>query len=105
MMKFIKFIGEYTMATKTKCQIKHAKRRAAERYDLELTEQDLHKLIRSIQSGEGQLIRRQSHRVSIWSVICQTKECVVVYDKMRKNIASFLPLEAKYEDIFAEVEE
>lgn len=92
------------MATKTKCQIKHAKRRAAERYDLEITENDLNRIIKSIQNGEGQLIRRQSHRVSIWSVICQTKECVVVYDKLRKNIASFLPLEAKYIDIYAEVE-
>lgn len=46
------------------------------------------------------MVRKQSNRVSIFSMIFEEQEIVVVYDKERKNIASFLPLEAKEKDIF-----
>lgn len=85
---------------KKHAQTRHAARRALERYGIEFTQHKREKMIKMIQTGEAQVVRKQSHRVTIFSLIFEEKEVVVVYDKERKNIASFLPLEAKDEDIF-----
>src|SRR5689334_7388305 len=86
--------------TKKYAQIKHATQRALERYGIELTQHKRETMIKMIQTGNATLVRKQSHRVSIFSLIFEEKEVVIVYDKERKSIASFLPLEAKKEDIF-----
>ena len=86
--------------SKKEAQTKHAARRAMERYDINFTQHKRETMLKQIERGEGQFIRKQSHRVSIYSMICDGKEVIVVHDKERNNIASFLPMEAKFEDIF-----
>lgn len=78
----------------------HAKRRALERYGFDLNNEKYNQIVRLIQRGEANFVRRQSLRVSIFSLFFEDKECVVVYDRFRKSLASFLPIEAKYEDTF-----
>lgn len=86
---------------KSSAQARHATKRALERYGIELTREKREKIVRMIQGGQASIVRRQSHRVSIFSLIFEEKEVVIVYDKQRKSLASFLPLEAKDENIFA----
>jgi uncharacterized protein YjhX (UPF0386 family) len=92
---------------KAKAQRLHAKRRGAERYGLNLSNDDLAQIVRLIQEGKATLIEKQSNRVTIFDVEmarCYNDEphtctdCTVrrvttrvVYDKERKQIASFLP--------------
>jgi hypothetical protein len=82
------------MSDKARQQKKHALRRAAERYDLWLTGEEYDAIIRQIQQGECQLIAKQSLRVSIFRVVYNGQPLKVVYDRQRKTIASFLPIEA-----------
>lgn len=83
---------------KKQAQTRHAKQRAMERYEIDFTQHKREVMLKQIERGEGKFIRKQSHRVSIFAMICDNKEVVVVYDKERNNIASFLPLEAKDEN-------
>lgn len=78
---------------KAQSQAKHAKRRALERYDLELSDRDLREIVRLIQAGKAQKTLKQSHRVTVCWLQFQGKTIKVVYDKSRKSIASFLPME------------
>ena len=80
--------------SKAKNQKKHSKRRAAERYDLELHQDAEASIIRAIQGGEAKFIRRQSYRVSIFEVEHEGRTLPVVYDRKRKTIATILPKEA-----------
>lgn len=84
--------------SKKDAQTKHARQRAMERYEIDFTQNKRETMIGQINRGEGRFLRKQSHRVSIFAMICDGKEVVVVYDKERNNIASFLPLEAKDEN-------
>jgi hypothetical protein len=78
---------------KQRAQRAHAKRRAAERFDLNLNRHDLAKLVQDIQLGRGVFVERQSHRVSVWNVAIGERRVNVVYDKLRKTIVTFLPKE------------
>ena len=86
--------------SKKEAQTRHAKQRAMERYEIDFTQFKRETMLKQIDRGEGKFVRKQSYRVSIFSMICDGKEVIVVYDKERNNIASFLPLEAKDKDIF-----
>lgn len=72
----------------------HAKRRAKERYDLELNRHSLKDLVKLVQSCTGIFIRKKSNRVSNWLINYQGKDLLVSYDKIRKTIITFLPLES-----------
>jgi hypothetical protein len=76
-------------------QRRHAKRRAAERYGLELNRHDMRTLVEQIQHGDAEFIERQSLRVSVWWVTVGGKRCRVVYDRLRKTIVTFLPEEPR----------
>lgn len=80
------------MPSKIQNQIYHARRRAKERYNLELT-QDLHRLlVRKIQDQRGTYLGRRSKRTSVWEVTHLKQTYKVVYDKIRKVIVTFLPV-------------
>lgn len=83
------------MASKKKCQIRHAIKRAKERYNIYLRFEDIPEIVKLIQSEQSTLILKKSIRVSIHEVIYLTKKFVVVYDSLRENIATFLPLNFK----------
>ncbi|HLD91480.1 MAG TPA: hypothetical protein VI911_10830 [Patescibacteria group bacterium] len=79
------------MSSKYKTQIRHAKQRALERFDLQLNNDDYQKICKIIQTGKSKIIDKQSNRVSIHEVTWASKTMTVVYDKSRNTIVSFLP--------------
>ena len=81
------------MLSKKQCQQHHAKKRALERYGLNLITKDLRQLVLDIQNGKSKLIEQQSLRVSIREVEFNGEQVFVVYDSKRKSIVTFLPYE------------
>ena len=81
------------MGDKAKAQRRHAKTRALQRYDLDLSREDLEELVRQIQLGKAEFILRQSCRVSFFAVELRGQKFPVVYDKQRKTIVTVLPCE------------
>jgi hypothetical protein len=80
--------------TKAKNQKRHAKRRAFERYALDLHQDAQASIVRAIQGGEARFLRRQSWRVTLWEVEHDGQRLPVVYDRKRKTIVTVLPEEA-----------
>ena len=81
--------------TKTHKQREHAKKRALERYGLDLNRHAYREAVLAIQKGTAKLLKRQSRRVTIWAVKVQGRMCKVVYDSQRKTIVTFLPFRRK----------
>lgn len=80
---------------KKKAQKIHAKRRALQRYSIELNK-SLHKdWIHQIQNGVAKFVERQSNRISVYEILVEGKIIPVVYDKIRKNIVTVLPPDYK----------
>jgi hypothetical protein len=83
--------------SKGDCQTVHAKRRGLERYQIEATENDLRHIVNLIQKNKATFVSRQSLRVSIWDVGVDfgtgDKTVRVVYDRDRKTIVTFLPMD------------
>jgi len=77
--------------SKSTNQKRHARRRAAERYELDLHQDAQAAIVRAIQGGEARFIRKQSQRVSVWEVEHGGRRLPVVYDKKRKTIVTVLP--------------
>lgn len=75
---------------KAKCQIKHAKRRAVQRFDISLSQDDIQEMIREIQNSQARFVLKQSHRVSLFEVTAKGKQLIAVYDRQRKTIVTFL---------------
>lgn len=68
----------------------HAFRRARERFDLHLSQNDHAEITRIIQSGKAAFLERQSRRVTVWDLTYKGVEVRAVYDKIRKEIVTFL---------------
>ena len=72
----------------------HAKRRFAQRFDIELTAQDCKSIINIIASSGGTtLVDKQSNTRSLHKVNYGGQNIIVVYDKLRKLLVTAL-----YED-------
>ena len=71
----------------------HAKNRLKERYGIEINRHDYTALCSMIQGNHGIFMEKQSRNRSVWVLRFQQKWLVAVYDKERKQIASFLPPE------------
>lgn len=80
--------------TKTEAQWRHANRRALERFGVSLSHETNRRIIKEIQTGKARHVRKQSHRVSLFETELAGQPCVVVYDRLRKTIASVLFSEA-----------
>jgi hypothetical protein len=78
------------MTVKTVNQRLHAKKRALERYGLDLTD-DLYTELNSLAASASVLIR-QSNRLTIRRIFFKEFPIRVVYDSHRKQIITFLPL-------------
>lgn len=76
---------------KQKAQRIHAKRRAYERYGLQLNKASYQDIVKLIQIGQTVCVERQSSRISVHELVYQGAKMRVVYDKTRKTIATFLP--------------
>ena len=79
------------MASKTQCQIRHAKMRAMERFDLVLSNSEYQEMCAMIKHGKCKIIDKQSSRVSIHELDWAGRKLVVAYDKDRHTIITFLP--------------
>ena len=71
----------------------HAKRRAAERYNVNVTSDDLRLIAGMIQRGEATFLEKLTNSRTKFRVRIREKVFIVVYDRMRHTIASFLPPE------------
>ncbi len=71
----------------------HAKRRIAERYGVIMTSDDLKNVVRMIQAGECIHLERISHRLSKHKITIRDKDFIVVYDRNRHCVVTFLPRE------------
>lgn len=69
----------------------HAKRRASERYGLIINKEMLKECIAMIQNNKAKFLCKTSRTRSLFELTIQGKCVKVVYDKIRKNIATFLP--------------
>lgn len=78
---------------KKKAEQRHSKRRAQERYGLDLTKAIRDALRGKIKKQKGKFLYRRSRRVSVWQVTHQAETYKIVYDKQRKEIVTFLPNE------------
>lgn len=77
----------------------HAKRRAAQRYDLVLSRELRLKLLNMVWSGAAKTISHQSHRLVVKEADLEGTTVRFVYDRNRKNIVTFLHTdEARYSE-------
>lgn len=80
------------MSSKARSQRSHARKRALQRFDVQLNRHQLQALVTQIQNGFATLVERQSLRVSVWRITLEDgRRPHVVYDKQRKTIVTFLP--------------
>jgi len=77
---------------KKKAEQIHSQRRALERYDLDLTSDVRDALRGQIKKQKGIFLFRESRRVTVWEVAHLEKKYRVVYDKLRHEIVTFLPM-------------
>jgi hypothetical protein len=76
--------------SKAKSQVRHAQRRALQRFDVFLTESDIKSIVRSIQTGDAKFAVKQSNRVSVFEVAVHDRLMYAVYDSVRQTIVTFL---------------
>ena len=76
--------------SKKKCQQFHTKKRSLERFGIMLTERDQKQICMKIQNGDSIVYRKQSNRVVVHDVEYCGRTIRVVYDKIRKSIATVL---------------
>lgn len=72
---------------KAKAQVRHASRRAEQRFGVTI---DQHEWVRQIRTGLAEFIDRQSCRVSRWWILHEGQRIPVVYDKQRGVIVTVL---------------
>lgn len=81
------------MISKKTSERMHAKKRAQERYGLNLTKEVRRNIRDKIRKNDGKFLERQSRRVTLWEVEYDCVKYKVVYDKLRGEIVTFLPNE------------
>lgn len=69
----------------------HAERRFIQRFGELLTEEDYNAIRNRIYKGKYEFIGKQSNRVSIFKGEIKGFNVLIVYDKIRKQIATFIP--------------
>jgi hypothetical protein len=71
----------------------HAKRRVFERYNIELTNNDLDKMIKIIQSGGAEFVQGKTNTRVVHIVTYLKTKFRVLYSASMKRIVTFLPFE------------
>src|SRR5271169_6644645 len=72
----------------------HAKKRAEERYGLNLNKEARHEIVSMIQTNQAEFVGKQSNNRTLWRVSYQDQSLNVVYDKARNTMCTVLPKEA-----------
>jgi hypothetical protein len=78
------------LLTKRQAERIHAKRRAKERFNMELTPEMRDKIIGKIRQGKAILVERQSLRTSKYMLVVSDQLVLVIYDKNRHEIVTLL---------------
>lgn len=84
--------------TKALCERWHAKKRCLERYGINLNREGYLSIIKTIQTGRSKLLWKQSLAKFHYSVNYEDTQFIVVYDRNRKELVTFLPKDAEYTD-------
>ena len=71
--------------------VKHAQKRFYERFNVDMSEDDIYTMSNLIREGRCEFIEKQSNRISLFYVNYNDKKYEVVYDKSRKSIVTVLP--------------
>ena len=72
-------------------QRKHALKRAFERYNAFLSDEEYFEMTKLIQNQKASFVSRQSNRITHWLLNYKNVNFLCVYDNQRKTIATFLP--------------
>ena len=81
-------------------RIAHVKKRAKQRFNLDLQTRDILNIANMIRSGESQYIDAESNKRSLHLIEYEGKEMIVVYHKDNKIPVTILPKEDNhYDDI------
>lgn len=78
------------MTGKGKAQKAHAKRRAMERFGVELTNKKFAAIVELIQGQKAKFLDRQSGHTTRWLIELEGREVIVVYDSKRHTLVTFL---------------
>jgi hypothetical protein len=86
-----------------RAMLRHARRRAWQRYGLALAQPDLHELASAIERKRTpRLLWRQDDGRVVYRLRWRKRWLIVVYDTEHAAIVSFLPWKARYNDESAE---
>ena len=69
----------------------HAKKRARQRFNVEINKKDYNEIIKGIQSGKFPFVKSLSNRLSVFKITLNNTEANVLYDKSRKTLVTFMP--------------
>jgi hypothetical protein len=80
------------MVSKKAAQNIHTKRRALERFGVELNKKDIRQIVSDIQKQKDTVsfVKTISNRVSVWEVSILENKALALYDKKRKNLVTLL---------------
>ena len=80
------------MARKNKaaCQQDHFRRRMRERFGLHLNDGDILNIVHMIQTGQSEMIDRQSNRVSVHRLTYKGETFSAAYDGQRRTLVTAL---------------
>ena len=77
--------------SKTKMMlVKHAEKRAMQRYKIKYTSKIRKDAERQIQKGNAECIHRVSLNRAVFRIFIEGKQCLVMYDNKRHTIVTFL---------------
>jgi hypothetical protein len=76
--------------TKAQAERVHAKKRAKERYNLDLNRFDLREIIQQISLKQAKLLENKTNRLALYQIDVKGISCKVIYDRQRKQIVTFL---------------
>lgn len=71
-------------------QVRHARLRALQRYNVELMDSDIRTIVAMIQDGRARPIERQSRRLTMFCVRYRSVQMYPIFDRTRKTIVTFL---------------
>ena len=83
------------MAKTPKILNAHAKKRAEERYGVNLNKHARREIVQMIKSQQADFVSKQSNNRSLWRVTYQGEPLNVVYDRQRGTMCTVLPKDAK----------
>ena len=88
------------MKPKEQCQRIHAKKRAKERFGIDLNRHEYAKLVEDINTRRAALVGKISKRIEVYVIYFKNgSKAHAIYDRTRKTIATFLPVSWQISDI------